>query len=159
MKKIIALVIAIVMMAAIAVPAFAETTIIADTNTPSDLTVSYTVTGSWSVSVPNSVTLGATGEGVNATVSAEGTLSEGQTLTLKLAAAENGKFELVNGTYKIPYTVKGTGEALAEGAVTALTLVAPAEETGDVTITFTAGEIPNIAGTYTQTLSFTVTIA
>ena len=161
MKKIIALVIAILMMAAIAVPAFAGTY---DPEGENTVEVKYTVDGGYVVTIIDAVTLGekdATVAAGNVSVS-NAILEEGKTLTVTVKST-NGFTVNNSGSKTIAYSMTiGEGEAITSGtdAKTVLT-VESGTATGSVAVSFArTGDVPaNVAGEFTDTLTFEVAVA
>lgn len=155
MKKLIALLLAVVMMAAISAPAFA--TALDPLNTGvSGVEVSYDVDVSWSVSVPDSVALG-TNKTKNEVVSATGChLEHGDTLTISVASTNGFKLVLTTNAEKsIAYTIDGA----SSGTITLLTVEAGSlgGSRNDVAFEVT-GDDTYYAGTYKDTLTFTVNV-
>lgn len=152
MKKIIALVIAIVMMAAISVPAFAAN--LSTESNSGNVTMTYEVSGAWTVAIPEDFSLNESG---TKTVTASNCfLNNGETLTVTVNSADGFKMMLggTNTEIVIAYTVNGE----TAGPVEVLS-VASGLATKEATVTFaTTGTIPNVAGTYSDVLSFTVAV-
>ena len=153
MKKIIALVIAIVMMAAIAVPAFATNL---DAAGDAETTVRYQVTGSFSVEIPEAIVLPAdvegTSEAVNLVITAN--REAGKTVTVTVESANEYK---LNAEETLAYELYA-GESLIDSAED---VVATTTAMQTVTVALTAkwaegSVVPVAAGTYSDTLTFTV---
>ena len=144
MKKLLAIIIAAVMIAACSVTAFADTT-----------TVTYKVQPTYTVSIPAAVTL--SDADVTADITASDVVIEnGSQITVKLTAASNtasgSTFNAKNGDSTVTYTITGD-EAIAVGDT-----VATFTADGSKTLTFSAADksATTIAGEHTETLTFTI---
>lgn len=147
MKKLLAIIIAAVMIAACSVTAFA-----ADTTT-----VTYEVQPTYTVSIPASVTL--SDADVTADVTASDVILEsGKKIKVKLTSASNtasgSTFNAKNGDSTVTYTITGD-EAIAVGDT-----VATFTANGSKTLTFSAADksAATVAGSHTETLTFTVSV-
>ena len=148
MKKLLAIIIAAVMIAACSVTAFA-----ADTTT-----VTYEVQPTYTVSIPASVTL--SDADVTADVTASDVILEsGKKIKVELTSASNtasgSTFNAKNGDSTVTYTITGD-KAIAVGDT-----VATFTANGSKTLTFSAANksAATVAGNHTETLTFTVSIA
>ena len=146
MKKLLAIIIAAVMIAACSVTAFAETT-----------NVSYDVQPSYTVAIPASVTL--SDADVTADVTASDVILEsGKKIKVELTSASNtasgSTFNAKNGDSTVTYTITGD-EAIAVGDT-----VATFTANGSKTLTFSAADksAATVAGSHTETLTFTVSV-
>ena len=146
MKKILAIIIAAVMIAACSVTAFAETT-----------NVSYDVQPSYTVAIPASVTLGDAA--VTADITASDVILEGgKKIEVELTSASNtpsgSTFNAKNGDSTVTYTITGDS-AIAIGDT-----VATFTADGSKTLTFSAADksAATAAGAHTETLTFTVKV-
>ena len=146
MKKILAIIIAAVMIAACTVTAFAETT-----------NVSYNVDPSYTVSIPAAVTLGDSA--VEADITASDVILEGgKKIKVELTSASNtasgSTFNAKNGDSAVTYTITGDS-AIAVGDT-----VATFTANGSKTLTFSAADksAATVAGAHTETLTFTVSV-
>ena len=146
MKKLLAIIIAAVMIAACSVTAFAETT-----------DVSYDVQPTYTLSIPASVTLGDAD--VTADITASDVIMEdGKQIKVELTSASNtasgSTFNAKNGDSTVTYTITGD-EAIAVGDT-----VATFTANGSKTLTFSAADksAATVAGTHTETLTFTVKV-
>ena len=153
MKKLFALLLAITMMATLSVTVFA-----ADYDTAGDkgMNVTYSVNPGYTVTIPETVTIGA--DGTEKTVSTEGVVVEkGQYVSVTLAADNNFTVKTTEGA-ELPYTVTANGEAVAAGGE--ILAVNPKDgKTGTATVTFDIDETKiQYAGTYTGTATFTVAV-
>lgn len=153
MKKLFALLLAITMMATLSVTAFA-----ADYDTAGDkgMNVTYSVNPGYTVTIPETVTIGA--DGTEKTVSAADVVVEkGQYVSVTLAADNNFTVKTAEGA-ELTYTVTANGEAVAAGGE--ILAVNPADgKTGTTTVTFDIDEAAiQYAGTYTGTATFTVAV-
>ena len=153
MKKLFALLLAITMMATLSVTAFA-----ADYNTEGNkgMNVTYSVAPAYTVTIPETVTIGA--EGTEKTVSAEGVVvKKGQYVSVTLAADNNFTVKTTEGA-ELTYTVTANGENVAAGGE--ILVVNPADSaTGTATVTFDIDESAiQYAGTYTGSATFTIAV-
>ena len=146
MKKLLAIIIAAVMIAACSVTAFAETT-----------NVSYNVDPSYTVSIPAAVTLGDSAVEADITAS-DVILEDGKQILVELTSASNtasgSTFNAKNGDSAVTYTITGD-EAIAVGDT-----VATFTANGSKTLTFSAADksAATVAGAHTETLTFTVSV-
>ena len=119
-----------------------------------EMTVTYTVPSSYTISIPSSITVGK-----SAIVSASKVvLDEGDTLSVSASSKQyaNNSWQLVNSGKSIPYTIKNGEQSLSNNATV---LTAQSGETPSVTLsTALAGttEPLSYAGDYTDTLVFAV---
>ena len=145
MKKLLAIILAALMIAACSVTAFA-----ADTTT-----VTYEVQPTYTVSIPAAVTL--SDADVTADITASDVVIEnGSQITVKLTAASNtasgSTFNAKNGDSTVTYTITGD-EAIAVGDT-----VATFTADGSKTLTFSAADksATTKSGEHTETLTFTI---
>jgi len=153
MKKLFALILAITMMATLSVTAFATDY---DTTGDKGMTVTYSVNPGYTVTIPETVTIGA--DGTEKTVSVEDVVvNKGQYVSVTLAADNNFTVKTAEGA-ELAYTVTANGEAVAAGGE--ILAVNPADgKTGTATITFDIDESAiQYAGTYTGTATFTIAV-
>ena len=153
MKKLFALLLAITMMATLSVTAFAADY---DTAGDKDMTVTYSVDPAYTVTIPETVTIGA--DGTEKTVSAEDVVvKKGQYVSVTLAENNNFTVKTTEGA-TLTYTVTANGEAVAAGGE--ILAVNPADgKTGTATITFDIDETAiQYAGSYTGTATFTIAV-
>ena len=153
MKKLFAMLLAITMMATLSVTAFA-----ADYDTAGDkgMNVTYSVNPGYTVTIPETVTIGA--NGTSATVSAEDVVvNKGQYVSVTLAADNNFTVKTAEGA-ELAYTVTANGENIAAGGE--ILAVNPADgKTGTATVTFYIDESAiQYAGTYTGSATFTIAV-
>lgn len=153
MKKLFALILAIALMATLSVTAFA-----ADYDTTGDkgMNVTYSVNPGYTVTIPETVTIGA--DGTEKTVSAEGVVvKKGQYVSVTLAADNNFTVKTTEGA-TLTYTVTANGENIAAGGE--ILAVNPADgKTGTATVTFDIDEAAiQYAGTYTGSATFTIAV-
>ena len=123
---------------------------------PRYTTVTYSVAPAYTVTIPETVTIGA--DGTEKTVSAEGVVVEkGQYVSVTLAADNNFTVKTTEGA-ELTYTVTANGEAVAAGGE--ILAVNPADgKTGTATITFDIDETAiQYAGTYTGSAIFTIAV-
>lgn len=153
MKKLFALLLAITMMATLSVTAFATDY---DTAGNKGMTVTYSVSPAYTVTIPETVTIGA--DGTEKTVSAEGVVvNKGEYVSVTLAADNNFTVKTTEGA-ELAYTVTANGEAVAAGGE--ILAVNPKDgKTGTANITFDIDESAiKYAGTYTGTATFTIAV-
>ena len=153
MKKLFALILAIALMATLSVTAFA-----ADYDTAGDkgMNVTYSVAPAYTVTIPETVTIGA--DGTEKTVSAEGVVvNKGQYVSVTLAADNNFTVKTAEGA-ELTYTVTANGANVAAGGE--ILAVNPTDgKTGTATVTFDIDETKiQYAGTYTGTATFTIAV-
>ena len=120
------------------------------------MNVTYTVDPTYTVTIPETVTIGA--EGTEKTVSAEGVVvKKGQYVSVTLAENNNFTVKTTEGA-ELPYTVTANGETVAAGGE--ILAVNPTDgKTGTATITFDIDETAiQYAGTYTGTATFTIAV-
>lgn len=165
-KKILISIIALFVMLTIAVPTFAATI---TTPGSQEVTVTYQVGVSYTVSIPADFTLTSedqTNYTAEETVSATGVLIEaGKTLNVKMKSTNfaDGEYKLKDssGESKIKYTIKN-GEQDFTNDTTVLTVEAGTTEEAETTLKFatTAEEIGKAtkSGDHTDTLTFTVSV-
>lgn len=146
MKKLLAIIIAAVMIAACTVTAFADTT-----------DVSYDVQPTYTVAIPASVTLGDADVTADITAS-DVLLGDNQQIEVELTSASNtpsgSTFNAKNGDSNVTYTITGDS-AIAVGDT-----VATFTADGSKTLTFSAADksAVTVAGAHTETLTFTVKV-
>ena len=119
-------------------------------------TVTYTVDPTYTVTIPETVTIGA--EGTEKTVSAEGVVVEkGKYVSVTLAENNNFTVKTTEGA-ELTYTVTKGEETVAPGGE--ILAVNPTDgKTGTATITFDIDESAiQYAGTYTGTATFTIAV-
>ena len=153
MKKLFALLLAITMMATLSVTAFA-----ADYDTAGDkgMNVTYSVAPAYTVTIPETVTIGA--DGTEKTVSAEDVVvNKGQYVSVTLAADNNFTVKTTEGA-TLTYTVTANGENVAAGGE--VLAVNPKDgKTGTATVTFDIDETKiQYARTYTGSATFTIAV-
>ena len=155
MKKLFALILAVVMIATMSTTAFAA--VDQDSTDPnSSINVTYSVAPAYTVTIPETVTIGA--EGTSTTVSAaDVVVNKGQYVSVTLAADNNFTVKTAEGA-ELTYTVTANGETVAPGGE--ILAVNPADgKTGTATVTFDIDESTiQYAGTYTGTATFTIAV-
>ena len=150
MKKLFAVILAVVMIATMSVTAFAANT------TGGSMEVTYSVAPAYTVTIPETITIGA--DGTSATVSAaDVVVNKGQYVSVTLAADNNFTVKTTEGA-ELTYTVTANGETVAAGGE--ILAVNPADSaTGTATITFDIDETAiQYAGTYTGSATFTISV-
>ena len=147
MKKLLAIILAALMIAACSVTAFA-----ADTTT-----VTYEVQPTYTVSIPASVTLGDAAVTADVTAS-DVILESGKKIKVELTSASNtasgSTFNAKNGDSTVTYTITGD-KAIAVGDT-----VATFTADGSKTLTFSAADksAATTAGEHTETLTFGIEV-
>ena len=119
-------------------------------------TVTYTVDPTYTVTIPENVTIGT--DGTEKTVSAEGVVVEkGKYVSVTLAENNNFTVKTIEGA-ELTYTVTKGEETVAPGGE--ILAVNPQDsKTGTATITFDIDETKiQYAGTYTGTATFTIAV-
>ncbi len=116
----------------------------------------YSTEPTYTVTIPATVKLGET-----ATIKAENVVvDEGQQVNVKITATseDDNSFKVTNGkTAKLNYTVTDNNKTYALGD--AVLSVNPATaDNGENTLTFTAPQDITYAGTYTGTITFTISV-
>ena len=154
MKKLIALAIAILMIAALAVPAFAaEVTQTSDPKTGT-MTVNYSPAEGYVVTIPDTLTVGSG----SATLSIASNYAEA--LTFNVTVAGDFTLQKAGEDETYAYELKADGTAIEDGKVITDASLAQGTEEVVLTAAFAADvEAPTVAGNYTDTLTFTVTAA
>ncbi|MBE6600497.1 MAG: hypothetical protein E7640_04800 [Ruminococcaceae bacterium] len=148
MKKALSLAFALVLVFALAVPAFAGT-IVADDGT-AEATVTYAVTEGWEVTVPASITATtATATGAN-NVTISGKLADGASVAVTVSGS--GELTLVDGEETLDYTLYVNG---AEYEDVIATLQAGTASVGALLEAIVVEPAGAVAGSYTDTLTFT----
>ena len=153
MKKLFAMLLAVALMATLSVTAFAADY---DTEGNKGMNVTYSVNPGYTVTIPETVTIGA--DGTEKTVSAEDVVVEkGQYVSVTLAADNNFTVKTAEGA-ELTYTVTANGENIAAGDE--ILAVNPADgKNGTATITFDIDETAiQYAGTYTGSATFTIAV-
>ena len=120
------------------------------------MNVTYTVDPTYTVTIPETVTIGA--EGTEKTVSAEGVVvKKGQYVSVALAADNNFTVKTTEGA-ELTYTVTANGANVAAGGE--ILAVNPKDgKNGTTTLTFDIDESAiQYAGTYTGTATFTIAV-
>lgn len=153
MKRIIALIAAFVMVAALAAPAGAAVITEKSVNKSVDATASYVVEEEYTVTVPEALYVGDV-LGSNIVVNAN--RNAGNTVVVTVSS-ENG-FKL-NGEADLAYELKADSVKISEGDVVLQTTGREAVAAVLVAVWAEGCSAPKAAGTYTDTLTFTVTAA
>lgn len=154
-----------------------DTKITQDTGKTGKTTVNYSVAPAYTVTIPASVTIDGTNNSNTVTVSAEGVkVEKGKQVVVKLTGinvtADNTigdnefKVKTAEGA-ELNYTVSAGGSIIQKDG-TVLTVASgqnndtksAGASTGSVALTFAlaAGEVVEYAGTYTGTVTFTVSV-
>lgn len=164
MKKLLAIALALVMVLSLSVTAFAaDNTFSPSDNSGKNTTVTFNVDPTYTVTIPATVTLAKDQDAGNykqdATITATDVrLLEGQTITVTLAS----DFKLTTGaagaTYELPYTVKvGDSETAIATGDTVATFNTDTNRQSS-TLHF-AADNPTYAGNYSDTVTFTISVA
>ena len=151
MKKLLALILAIALMATMSVTAFA-----ADYDTAGDkgMTVTYSVAPAYTVTIPTDVTI----DGNSTAISAENVVVEkGKYVSVTLADDNDFTVRTQQGA-ELSYTVTANGANVAAGGE--ILVVNPTDgKTGSATVTFAIDEAAiKYAGTYTGSATFTIAV-
>ena len=161
MKRKLAFLLALVLVLAFSSSALAAT-FDQDTTGGGTTTVTYTVTSSYTITIPDAITAEAGTDTPAKTVSVNSgfLIENGQTLTINVASANVFKLKsAANDT--INYTLSSDGNttpALSSTNTKVLAVSAGATTGLTANLTFDI-EDPTIAGTYTDTLTFTAAVA
>ena len=149
MKKLFALILTVCLLATMSVTAFAANT------TGGSMEVTYSVAPAYTVTIPETVTIGA--DGTSATVSAaDVVVNKGQYVSVTLAADNNFTVKTTEGA-ELTYTVTANGETVAAGGE--ILAVNPASaDNGSTEITFAINDEIQYAGTYTGSATFTIAV-
>ena len=153
MKKLLALILAIAMMATLSVTTFA-----ADYDTEGDkgMNVTYSVNPGYTVTIPPTVTIGTSG--TSAEISAADVVVEkGQYVSVTLAENNNFTVKTAEGA-ELTYTVTKDGQPVAAGGE--ILAVNPTDgKIGSASVTFDIDEAAiQYAGTYTGSATFTIAV-
>jgi len=162
MKKILTLALVAALLTATGITAFAaDTEVNQDTTPPTGaMTVNYTVDPAYTVVIPESVTLGDTAvteqiKIYGATENDNVVIGKGQKVNVALTASANN-FNVANTDGDtVDYTVNGENTTAALASVAECTAD---DGTKNTDITFTKTGTAAYAGTYTDTLTFTVSL-
>ena len=177
MKKIIALVVALVMMAAMAVPAFAAEFTDDVVNNAGGTTITYGATQAYTVTVPANFTLAANTD-TTATLSVSNYMISA-TKVLKISVDSENKDTVKNtwqlvevlqegaseltGAANVPYTIKVGGESIVPNSAVVLTLKTANGQNGadgeqvDSILTFNTAGTSQVAK-FQDTITFSVAI-
>ena len=161
MKKLVTLLLTAALAITAATTAFADTTISPDANDPlapsnKGIPVTYTVNPSYTVTIPTSVTLDSNTKSSTAKVKAENvTVPYGQ--SVKVALATDFKVTSDEGA-ELTYTVKKDNVAVANNAVVLEVASNATGKTGETALTFELNDNIVYSGTYTDTVTFTVSV-
>ena len=164
MKKLLTIMLALVIVLPLSVTAFAaegDNTFGPSDSTGKNITVTFNVDPTYTVTIPATVTLAKAADGSykqDATITATDVrLEEGKTIVVTLAS----DFKLTTGasgaTYELPYTVTVGDDttAIATGDTVATFTTNTNEQTN--TLHFAAGN-PTYAGDYSDTVTFTISV-
>lgn len=149
MKKYLALILAIMMMATVSMSAVAVTINEKSNDQSGSTSITYEVAPSYTVTIPTEVTLGKEIE-----VSAEKVVVEkGKAVKVKIDSYSNFELKTAEGA-TINYTVKNGNTEVNAGD----TILTVATDSGSVTLGFVAPATVTYAGTYTGTITFTISV-
>lgn len=150
MKKAISLILAVIMVAALSLTAFADDS--------KEITVSYTASESYEVTIPSSQSFSSGALSSEGTVSARVLLQAGNTLKVIMNSA-NG-FALKCGGSSIGYTVSKDGSVLENDSC--VLAIAAGNTSGSSTLTFATTEEAvagaTIAGEHTDIITFSCSV-
>ncbi len=154
MKRIIALIVVAIMMASLVIPSGAAIIITEESaDKTADSTAVYVVEEEYTVTVPDALYVGNV-LGANITLNAN--RNAGNTVVVTVSS-ENG-FKL-NGEEDLAYELKANRVKVSEGGVVLQTTGMEAVTAILVAVWAEGCSAPEAAGTYTDTLTFTVTAA
>lgn len=166
MKKLLTIMLALVMVLSLSVNAFAANITQDSTPKTADTNVTFNVDPTYTVTIPATVTLAKAADGSyrqDATITAADVrLEEGKTIVVTLAS----DFKLTTGAagaiYELPYTVTvgDPGTAIATGGTVATFTTDTNSQTSTQTSTLHfAAANPQYAGNYSDTVTFTISVA
>ena len=164
MKKIIALVVAIVMMAAMAVPTFAAISVNgtdATNSTSTSTLLEYGVAQVYEVTIPESVNLNAETPTASVALANGFCLPFGESLKISVNNSKSAWLltDTAHATNEVEYTVKKGETEIEKGDI--VLEVAAAEDSSNAGETATLSFVftmPSYAGTYQDTLTFTAAL-
>lgn len=161
MKKIISIVLALVMMMAITVPAFAETAVLGDNNVNVETTFDATTDASYTVTIPATISVKWDDETTvyDASYSVKSQLLIGASVTVSVAYdadtddTNNGVMKNADTTATLKYTLTGAGATIFTGVNDG----AKASDMGGTDASIkVAGFADAPVGAYTGTITYTV---
>ncbi|MBQ8806070.1 MAG: hypothetical protein IJZ68_06255 [Bacteroidaceae bacterium] len=157
MKKILSLVLALCLCLSLGVTAFAATVTEESAAQSANTTVTYGVEAGYTVTIPETVALNTEGKGQATVSAADVLLLAGKTLKVTVTGVD----ELVNtadNATTLSYKIGKTEGAADVVDGTVVLSVAAGNATGSQNLYFELTEDPTAAGTYSDTLTFTVTV-
>ncbi len=181
MKKIIALILAVIMIAAMAIPAFAADVSIDKDNKTGNVTVNYEMTQAYTITIPESIVLSDTAaktlelsaSGVKipankaltvTVVSANGytvtdTTNAGNTAVAYTVKTNYKEFTSTGTVKEITLVNNDTVDATKNVALTCITatVIGTAGDSNSATLTFATAGTSQV-GTYSDTLTFTASL-
>ena len=160
MKKIIALVVAILMIASMSVVAFAAGSVQGGQDNGNTTLLSYGVSEHYVVTIPAALDLSASETTVNVTLAEGYAIGYGKTLAVTVASTNGWKLEDAvndgNDEY-IEYALKMGENVITTAPVLTADAADPAPEVAvDITVDIDEATIPSIVAIYTDYLTFTV---
>lgn len=161
MKKLLLLVMSLVLLMAMMIPVFAAD--INEENKTGKTVVTYGVDGGFTVVIPADFNLTKGAETTQTVKASNVYLEYGKHLSVTMASDNyaDSKWHLVHESdedEKVEYTIgTSSGADYIESGASILTINA-GTLTGERTLYFKTEDSPNLAGKYTDTLNFTVTV-
>ena len=153
MKKVIAMILAVTMILILPLFAFAEE----DTDSQ-QITVSYTASESYVVTIPSSQSFSAGDLSKTGIVSANVLLSAGKVLKVNMNSANN--FALKCGSSSIVYTVSVNGVALENGSTVLEIAAGSTSDSAELNFATTEANIEQatVAGEHTDIITFSCSL-
>lgn len=152
MKKIISLALAVLIIAAMSVTAFAAEIKQDTENKTGSTDITYTATESYVVIIPESMTVGTT-----ATVEADNILI-GYNKQLTVSVSSQNEWKLKNNDDGLGYTLHIGETGVTSTNNTVLTAASGDTVSKTLSVTIDPNQSPKYAGNYTDTLTFTVSV-
>lgn len=152
MKKIISLALAVLMIAAMSVTAFAADIKQDTANKTGDVTIEYTQSESYVVIIPDSMTVGT-----DATVEVNDIVI-GYNKQLTVSVSSQNEWKLKNNDDGLGYTLHIGETGVTSTNNTVLTAASGDTASKTLSVTIDPNQSPKYAGNYTDTLTFNVSV-
>lgn len=154
MKKILSLTLVLTMVLTMSVTAFAAEIDMNTNNKTGSTEITYTVSDSYVVTIPDSMTVGT-----NASVSVSNvTIAKGYDLAVSVSSNQyNNGWKLKNNDDAIGYSLKINNEAVANNG-TVLTAESGVSTSITLVTALAGNKSPKYSGSYTDTLTFSVAV-